>query len=312
MAILEIEQLSKTYRIGFLGRPKTALRGVDIQIEENEIFGYLGPNGAGKTTTIKAILGLIRHNSGRIKMFGKPFSQIELKQNLGYLPENPYFYTYLTAEETLDFYAQLFNIPKKERRKRTTELLERVGMTKARNQVLRNFSKGMLQRIGIAQALINDPKLVILDEPMSGLDPIGRKEVRDIILDLKDEGKTIFFSSHILSDVEMICDRVAIISQGQIIQTGVLEEMLASTVKAVEIVVKGLTEAGFQELMSHWYKVTYSHDKTLIQVNKEADIEDVLKTVKAHNGKVISIVPHKSSLEDLFMKHVEEGPKDEN
>ncbi len=312
MAILEIENLSKIYRTGFLGRPTRALNGIDLAIENNEIFGYLGPNGAGKTTTIKTILGIIRPTTGIIKMFGKPFSQTELKQNIGYMPENPYFYSYLSAAEMLDFYAQLFEMPKSDRRERAAKLLEIVGISHSKKQLLRSFSKGMLQRIGLAQALINDPSLVILDEPMSGLDPIGRKEVRDIILDLHEQGKTIFFSSHILSDVEMICDRVAIVLNGKIIRIGILEEMLASTVDTVEITVKGLPQTGFDELLAHWYKMIYSSDKTLIKVDSEEEIYTAVDIVKKHKAKVISIIPNKASLEDLFMQQVREVKKNES
>ncbi|OQY29709.1 MAG: hypothetical protein B6244_02670 [Candidatus Cloacimonetes bacterium 4572_55] len=312
MAILEIEGLTKTYRVGFFNRPYSALNGVDLKIEPNEIFGYLGPNGSGKTTTIKSILGLIRPDGGKIRMFDQPFSGVESKRNIGYLPENPYFYTYLTALEVLDFYAQLFEIRKVDREKRINNLLELVGLSEARHQVLRNFSKGMLQRIGIAQALINDPKLVILDEPMSGLDPIGRKEMRDIILDLKDQGKTVFFSSHILSDVEMICDRVGIVFKGKVISVGKLEEMLSSTVKAVEITVKRLSHAGYDELQKSDEKMIHSGENTLIILRSEDDIDRVTTILTKHTTKIVSIIPHKTSLEDLFVQQLEKVLKNEN
>ncbi len=312
MPILEIENLTKSFRPDFWARLVHALKGINLQIEENEIFGYLGPNGAGKTTTIKAILGLIQPTSGQIKMFGKPASAIELKQNIGYLPENPYFYTYLTGYEILDFYAQLFDIPAKERRERALKLLETVGMSQAKDRLLRNVSKGMLQRIGIAQALINDPKLVILDEPMSGLDPIGRKEVRDIILRLKDEGKTIFFSSHILSDVEMICDRVAIVSSGKVVSLGNIEEMLTTSVTTVDIRVKGLPKDGVDELRGHNYRLIISSDQVLITVEHENEVEALLELLRQHRGKLISVVPNKLSLEDLFMRQLAEVKKNEN
>ena len=312
MAILEIKNLSKIYRSEFLGRKKTALKGIDLTIEENEIFGYLGPNGAGKTTTIKSILSLIRMTTGTVRMFGKSFSEIELKQNIGYLPENPYFYTYLTAYETLDFYGQLFEIPKKTRQERIRILLNRVGLTDVHNEVLRHFSKGMMQRIGIAQALINNPQLIILDEPMSGLDPIGRKEVRDIIVELKSEGKTIFFSSHILSDVEMICDRVAMINKGEIVQIGNLEEMRSSQTVTIEIRAKNINADCLKLIEEYGHKTIISSDQILVIANNDDEADRVIQIINQQQGKIIAIVPNRATLEDLFMQKVREGNHEKN
>lgn len=224
--VIETEGLSKEFRVGFAMKRVLALDDLNLKVEEGEIFGYIGPNGAGKTTTLKIMMGLIYPTSGNVQIFGRDIKNINIKMDIGFLPEAPYFYDYLTTGEFLDFYGQLFGLGKKERRRRIEELLDMVDLRWVKDTQLRKFSRGMLQRIGIAQALINDPRLVILDEPMSGLDPVGRTKIRDVILRLKDEGKTVFFSSHILSDVEMICDRVGILVNGRLKEVGKLEELL--------------------------------------------------------------------------------------
>lgn len=224
--VITTEGLTKEFRVGFRMKRVLALDGLNLKVEEGEIFGYIGPNGAGKTTTLKIMMGLIYPTSGNVQIFGRDVKDVNIKMDIGFLPEAPYFYDYLTAREFLDFYGQLFDLGKNERKRRNEELLDMVDLRLAKDTQLRKFSRGMLQRIGIAQALINDPKLVILDEPMSGLDPVGRTKIRDVILRLKDEGKTVFFSSHILSDVEMICDRVGILVNGRLKEVGKLEELL--------------------------------------------------------------------------------------
>ena len=225
--VVKVEHLRKVFHVGFWGRRITAVDGVSLEVQRGEVFGFLGPNGAGKTTTIKMLMGLIYPSGGTATLFGRPIGDSAAKSKVGFLPESPYFYDYLTGREFLRFYGHLFGLLGPALEKRIDELLDLVGMTHARDLQLRKFSKGMLQRVGIAQALINDPELVVLDEPMSGLDPIGRKEVRDLIFRLKESGKTVMFSSHILHDAELLCDRVAMIMKGRLVACGHVSELIA-------------------------------------------------------------------------------------
>ena len=305
MKPLRIEGLTKEFRLG-LGRKRVvALDHLDLEVEQGEIFGFLGHNGAGKTTTIKLLLGLLFPTAGRAWILGRPIEDVSVKQHVGFLPEAPYFYEYLTAEEFLTFYGQLFGLDPASLVKRVGELLEMVGLADAHRLPLRKFSKGMLQRIGLAQALINDPALVILDEPMSGLDPIGRRDVRDIILGLKGEGKTVFFSTHILPDVEMICDRVGILVKGRLRAVGTVHELVGtSAVKSVEIVVEGMAPIGVQEVERLGGTVMKKGDQVLIRLDDDVQVNAVLGLIRQHRGRLISLVPHKRSLEDLFLKEV--------
>ena len=233
--------LTKDYSIGFWRkRPYRALDGLTLEVREGEVFGFLGPNGAGKTTTLKLLMQLVFPTTGRAEMLGRPLGDLAAKRRIGYLPENPYFYDYLTAEELLMYFGALFGYDAAERRRRTSRLLDLVGIAAERRLQLRKFSKGMLQRVGIAQALLNDPDLVILDEPMSGLDPLGRRDVRALILSLRDRGCTVFFSSHVLSDAEALCSRVAILARGRLVASGDLNEMLAFKASGWELVVSGI------------------------------------------------------------------------
>src|SRR6185437_3079820 len=244
MNAIEISGLSKNYRAGFFRKTeKTALKDLSLEVHEGEIFGYLGPNGAGKTTTLKLVMGLMYPTAGSARILGKPVGDPQMKQSIGFLPEQPYFYDYLTARELLEYYAGLSAVPAAERGARARKILERVGLEQSTNTQLRKFSKGMLQRIGIAQAIIHDPKLVFLDEPMSGLDPIGRREVRDLIQSLKDEGKTVFFSTHILSDAEALCDRIAVINKGEVRSVGVVQDLLSRVSGTGEIIWDGAAHA---------------------------------------------------------------------
>lgn len=280
-----------------------ALRGVDLEIPESGIYGFIGPNGAGKTTTLKIITGLIFPDEGEVKIFGKSNLDYSVRKELGFLPESPYFYDYLTGEELVLFFGSLFDIPKKELKERTSYLLELVGLKGKEKLPLRKYSKGMLQRVGLAQALTSDPKLLILDEPMSGLDPIGRREIRDLILDLKEKGKTIFFSSHILADAEMICDEVAIIVKGKIVQRGSLENLLGKEVRFWDISFRGKeipTELSQKVVVSH-------EDHTMIRVDSENEVEETLSILITNKSKILSVVPHKASLEELFLSSVEES-----
>jgi len=239
--VIEMVRLSKTYRSGFRMKKVQALVDLNLQIGKGEIFGFLGPNGAGKTTAIKILIGLAKPSSGYATVLGKPPRETRVKRRLGFLPESPYFYEYLTASEFLTLAAQLSGVNHSEIKSRVCQMLKVVRMEYAANQQMRGFSRGMLQRIGIAQALIHDPEVVILDEPMGGLDPIGRKEFRDIIVGLRDQGKTVFFSTHILADVEMICDRVGIIVGGRMVEMGRLNDILSGEVESIEITLRGVS-----------------------------------------------------------------------
>ena len=302
MKPLRINGLTKEYRVGFGRRSVMALDHLDLEIEEGEVFGFLGHNGAGKTTTIKLLMGLVYPTSGEVWILDRSIRDVAVKQYIGFLPESPYFYEYLTAEEFLVFYGQLFGIGGLKLAKKIDELLELVSMTDARHRPLRKFSKGMLQRIGIAQALINDPRLVILDEPMSGLDPIGRRDVRDIILRLKHEGKTIFFSSHILPDVEMICDRIGILVNGRLKAVGTVQELAgASSVNSIELVVEDVSEAVIEEVRGLAATVMRRGNQVLIKLDDEERVNSLLDLILKQKGRVVSLTPHKRSLEDLFL-----------
>lgn len=302
-SVIEIKGLSKTFRTGFWGRKVRAVRELDMEVCENEIFGFLGPNGAGKTTTIKMMMGLIYPSGGQIRIFGRSYNEIKIKSRIGFLPENPYFYDHLTAKEFLNFYGQLMKLPKKRRSMKSAQLLELVGLKESAGVRLRKFSKGMLQRLGLAQALLNDPELLILDEPMSGLDPVGRKEIRDLILSLKGEGKTIFFSTHILPDVEMLCDRVGIIHSGRLRAVGALSEIMGTPVEGMEITVKGLTNPG--KLESPAVTMVRKKEITNIVLQNPDGLEDVLRKVLDQGGKVIEVFPKRGSLESYFMKAID-------
>jgi len=305
--ILKTEALRKIFKVGFWGRQVTALEGLDLEVRQGEVFGFLGPNGAGKTTTLKMLMGLIYPTSGKAWLFGKDIGNAEAKSRLGFLPESPYFYDYLTGAEFLQFYGHLFGLRGTPLHQRIDELLELVGMTHARGLQLRKFSKGMLQRIGIAQALINDPELVVLDEPMSGLDPIGRKEIRDLILRLKETGKTIFFSSHILHDAELLCDRVSILVKGRLVAMGRISDLIgAASMQSIEVVVEGLGTDGLSKIKPLTDKITVHGERALLVLNGQEQVDPILDKIRAAKAKLISLTPQNSSLEDLFMREVRE------
>ena len=305
MLALKTEGLTKDYRSGFWRTRVRVLHDLNLEVRQGEIFGYLGPNGAGKTTTMNLIMGLIHPTAGRAWILGRDISDVAVKAEIGFLPENPYFYTYLTGWEFLDFYGHLFGIPSGERRRKIDELLNLVGLSKAGKLQLRKYSKGMLQRIGLAQALINDPQAVFLDEPMSGLDPVGRKEVRDLILDLKARGKTVFFSTHIIPDVEMICDRVGIIVNGRLIRVGPLDELLGTEVESIEIAASGLDEAELREV-TQWSVGPPVHrgHRVFFAVATEKDASQVLSLLLNRGAVIHTVQPHRLTLEEHFLREV--------
>ena len=303
---LDVRGLSKTYRTGLLKkRSRPALKSLDLTVERGEILGYLGPNGSGKTTTLKILMGLVFPDSGTATVLGHPLRDGRWKHRVGYLPEQPYFYDYLSAREYLDYCGRLFGMTASARRQRAERLLELVGLRRSAGVPLRRFSKGMMQRVGIAQALINDPELVFLDEPMSGLDPIGRRLVRDIILGLKKEGKTVLFSTHILSDAEALCDRVALLRGGELVRVGDLAGILGSDVSHMEILAAGLAPEAVDRLAPALKASHPLGDRWRLEVGGES-LGSVVKAVEGAGGRVLSIQPVRQSLEDYFLKEMGE------
>ncbi|MDZ4855169.1 MAG: ABC transporter ATP-binding protein [Nitrospirota bacterium] len=304
MDAIVVERLTKTYKpVWPWLKETTVLSDVSLSVGQGEIFGFLGHNGSGKTTTMKILLGLLRATGGRIELLGAPVTDVAVHSRIGYLPESPYFYDYLTAEEFLCFYGKLAGLSRETVRQRTPELLERVGLTEARDRQLRKFSKGMLQRIGLAQAIIHDPELVILDEPMSGLDPIGRKEVRDLILSLRDQGKTIFFSTHIVSDVEMICDRVGILAKGKLLASGRIQDLVNKhEAQSVEVVCDGVVGDDFAAIKRKATRILQRGVRCLMILPGQDHLEEVLAILRHAGGKLVSVIPHKGSLEEIFLE----------
>src|SRR5215510_5086802 len=278
MPAIEIQGLEKTYRVGFWRkRPKRALHPLHLSVEEGEIFGFLGPNGAGKTTTLKMLMGLVYPTAGSARILGMDLNDARVKAQIGFLPEQPYFYDYLTAHELLSYYGHLAGVPGNDLTQRAETMLERVGLRDIRGLQLRKFSKGMLQRVGIAQAILHDPKVVFLDEPMSGLDPMGRREVRDLIEGLKKEGKTVFFSTHILSDAEALCDRVAIIHLGELRGVGVVADLTSSMQGQVELIWQGTSlPAAIAALGAEWY-VRGDHVRALLPEQKQEEALEIVR-----------------------------------
>ena len=298
--VLRADDLAKTFRLGFFRKRIEAVKQASFEVRRGEIFGYLGPNGSGKTTTLKMLMGLVFPSRGRAEVLGRPVPDRQAKRRLGYLPESPYFYDYLTPEEFLDLVGALFDVKRAERRARADRLIERVGLSSARGRPLRKFSKGMLQRIGIAQSLMGEPELVVLDEPMTGLDPIGRKEIRDLMLDLKREGRTVLYSTHILPDVEMTCDRVAMIFAGRIRSVGPLSQLLTARLLSTEVCLRP-GAAGLPELPAGARK-SENPDGLLIDLPANADVDAFLRAVLAAGARVHSLTPRRESLEDLFVR----------
>lgn len=307
-SVIEIENLTKDYEVGFWRKRRVrALDGLSLKVEGGEIFGFLGANGAGKTTTLKLLMRLIYPTGGRAHILGRDINDVSMHARIGYLPENPYFYDYLTAREFVEYCAELFGCGKSERRKRAGEMLARVNLDqKSWDKQLRKFSKGMLQRVGLAQALINEPEIVFLDEPMSGLDPVGRREVRDLIASLREKGTTVFMCSHILSDIEVLCDRVAIMRRGRLAETGRLEELRqrAGDTHRFELLIAGADlEALSKELPSlHGSQVSHAPGGARIEVAGEEDVDAALAAVRRAGGRLVSVQPVRQSLEELFVR----------
>ena len=300
--ILEVAGLEKTFHIGFFRKRVEAVRGIDFEVRQGEIFGLLGPNGAGKTTTIKMILRLIFPQKGRIALFGRESPGPSVMTRVGYLPENPYVYQYLRAHEFLDLCGRLTGLDAATRRKRSDELIARVGLTHAIDRPIGKFSKGMMQRIGLAQAILHDPDLLILDEPMSGLDPIGRKEVRDLVLEQRQIGKTILFTSHILSDVELLCDRVGIMQRGKMSHYGRLDELLVADTRRAEVELAEVSDALEAQLRQMGVAITEAKGHWVIVVEGAGGVEPVLEAALKAGAKVLSVSPSRETLEDIFVR----------
>lgn len=302
---ISLEHLAKTYRDSW-GRRVVALKDVTLEVEPGEIFGLLGPNGAGKSTTFKILLGLLRSSGGGGTILGHPLGDVAARRRLGYLPENPYFYDYLTPHEFLDTCATLSEAPRKGRRQRIASLLERVGLDPGEKRRLRKFSKGMLQRVGLAQALIHDPELVILDEPMSGLDPVGRRQFRDLITGLRREGKTVVLASHVLPDVEALCDRVGILVDGTLRRTGTVGDLLSSRAHGHELEVSGLPAT----LEERWVTDGIAHrggGRLLVSVLDQGTLQDRVQQVFRAGGTLHAVRPAGASLEDVFLSETAGG-----
>lgn len=309
--IIEIENLSKDYEVGFWKKKKIrALDNLNLQVESGQIFGFLGGNGAGKTTTIKILMSLMFPTTGTARILGSDIADVQMHARIGYCPENPYFYDYLKASELMNYFGELFGLDQAKRKQKTAELLTRVGLDeKDWNKQLRKFSKGMLQRVGLAQCLINEPEIVFLDEPMSGLDPIGRREIRELISDLREKGTTVFMSTHILSDIEALCDNVAILRNGKLAATGNLNELLTSSgeKQSFEITVKGVSAESLKNSMTKVADATFSSkpNGANINVSDEKHIETVLQAARNAGGSLVSVQPVRQSLEELFVKETE-------
>jgi ABC-2 type transport system ATP-binding protein len=301
MKALEIKGLKKTFRSNFLIRKYHILKGFDLDVEKGEIYGFLGPNGAGKTTTIKCVMGLLRPDAGEILAGGLPATSKAARARIGFLPENPYFYDYLSARELLCFSASLFDLPAAAARERVAALIHQVGLSGHEDLKLRKFSKGMIQRLGLAQAMINDPDLLILDEPFSGLDPIGRKDLRSLILALRGQGKTIFFSSHILQDMEMMVDRVGIILNGSIRRQGRLSEMIERSTQYVEVACDRIAEKELAQIRPDF---ACRDDRFILTLAGDEDVNLVVESIIHNGGRIVAVTPVKMTLEDIFFSEM--------
>jgi ABC-2 type transport system ATP-binding protein len=303
---IRIEGLTKDFAVGFWRkRPQRALDGLTLDISPGEVFGFLGPNGAGKTTTLKLLMQLLFPTSGRMEILGRPAGDLELRRRIGFLPEEPYFYDYLTAEELLAYFASLFGLAGPERRARVARLLDDVGIGAERRLALRQLSKGMIQRVGIAQALINDPEVVFLDEPMSGLDPLGRRDIRALVLRLRDRGCTVFFSSHILSDAEALCGRVGILARGRLLAAGRIGDLLGGNVRAWELIVGGVSSGELAPFAPRVRSVTsLDEGRHTLVLPSSAAPEPLIADLMAAGARIVSLTPVRQTLEEYFVERV--------
>ena len=301
---LQISNLTKDYKTGFFKqRSVRALDGLTLEVRSGQIFGFLGGNGAGKTTTIKILMGLLHPTTGEAKILGQDISEIDVRRRLGYCPENPYFYDYLTPLELLNYFGEIFGLNSQKRKERSTDLLNAVGLEESNwNKHLRKFSKGMLQRVGLAQSLLNDPEIIFLDEPMSGLDPIGRREIRELIAGLRTHGKTVFMSTHILSDIESLCDEVAILSRGKLTATGNLQDLLTSSSdrQGFEVTIANIDNSALRSMVSGSFRVNEQASGAIVTCADEGEVEAVISAARSAGGKLISVQQVKQTLEDLF------------
>jgi len=306
MNAIETEKLGKEHRSGFWRKRVCVLSQLDLTVHEGEIFGYLGPNGAGKTTTLKLLVGLLHPTSGKVRILGRPPGDVRAKEQIGFLPEQPNFYEHLTGRELLSFYGQLLGLDRSIRRERVEGLARQLRIESALDLQLRKYSKGMVQRLGLAQALLNDPRLVLLDEPMSGLDPVGRREVRDLLLRLKSEGRTVFFSSHIIPDVEMVCDRVGVLVGGRLVAQGPIDEILGVRIASIEVTASQVPP----EVMGALDHLLVAQpiprgERLLLMVKDEGALAELLARLLDDKAVIHAIAPHRESLEEYFFRHVE-------
>jgi ABC-2 type transport system ATP-binding protein len=303
---IQIEQLTKDFGVGFWRtRPRRALDALTLDVAPGEVFGFLGPNGAGKTTTLKLLVQLLYPTSGRAAILGRPAGDLEVRRRIGFLPEQPYFYEYLTAEELLEYFGSLFGYPSRERRVRTARVLDEVGVATERRLPLRKLSKGMIQRVGIAQAIVNDPEVLFLDEPMSGLDPLGRREMRALVLRLRDRGCTVFFSSHILSDAEALCERVGILAGGRLVAAGQIANMLACNVRGWELVVSGVAFEALAAFASRVTRMTrITEDRHTLELSRATAPEPLIADLASAGARIVSLTPLHPTLEEYFVEQV--------
>jgi ABC-2 type transport system ATP-binding protein len=300
-SVLKLDRITKVFKTGFIPKKVIALDQVSLEVSRGEIFGLLGPNGAGKTTTIKCILGLIYVDSGRIELMGNPIPSMKAQARIGFLSENPYVYDFLTGREYLIFAASLHGYNSTECKKKADKLLAQFHIEEAADRQLKKYSKGMLQRIGLAQALINDPEFLILDEPMSGLDPVGRKEVRDLLISLKNDGKTILFSSHILGDAELLCDHVAILVNGKLQTIGKLQALIKK-VEGYEVTLNNVSDGNLRDIAHEL--ITTSQTGSLIRVHTIEALQALIAASRAEKFEIESIIPQRQTLEDLYLKRM--------
>lgn len=302
--IIQTNNLNKTYRPAFSRVGKTALHGLTIDVRRGEIFGLVGPNGSGKTTTLKTLLGLIKPTGGSVEIFGRGPRDVAVKQRIGFLPDGPYFYDHLNSYEVLDFYGKLFGYSKEERRRKSEEILDMVDLNKAdRKRVIRTYSKGMMQRVGLAQALLNDPELLFLDEPTTGLDPIGARQMKDTILRVRDAGKTVLLCSHLLADVQAICDRVAILSEGRLVKFGTVPELVGPS-QHFEIYAEGFSDAMLSKAQSMNLPFERENGHIKFGADSSEELQTILTFISQSNARTLDVKGHSETLEDVFVRSV--------